>query len=187
MIPRDVSRGFSGRDLLFARPEERLSLVSLGSRSGCSEPPLSLSSEWAPLPQAPPWSAPRQGSGPGSPSFGVRRWRANRCGGEPLIGGTEPSGVLRLLAPWFPRWISPSCARSAGLCMPPTARQSDRAIAPPCSASGWRCSGSGRSGPSVGAQQSADRFAQHRLGGVNRKRAADQTLGDLKDRAPTAD
>ena len=88
---------FSGRDLLFARPEERLSLVSLGSRSGCSEPPLSLSSEWAPLPQAPPWSAPRQGSGPGSPPFGVRRWCAERGGGEPLIGGTEPSGVLRCL------------------------------------------------------------------------------------------
>ena len=35
-------------------------------------------------------------------AFGVRRWRADRGGGEPLSGGTEPSGVLRLLAPWFP-------------------------------------------------------------------------------------
>jgi hypothetical protein len=93
---------FSGTHLLFARPEERLSLVSLGSRSGCSEPPLSLSSEWAPLPQAPPWTAPRQGSGPGSQLVGVRRSFVEMGGGEPLIGGAEPSGVLRLLAPWFP-------------------------------------------------------------------------------------
>jgi hypothetical protein len=106
---------FSGRDLLFARPEERLSLVSLGSRSGCSEPPLSLSSEWAPLPQAPPWTAPRQGSGPGWPPFDVRRWWAERGGGEPLTCGAEPSGVLRLLAS-SGIWAGTSHVRQARVC-----------------------------------------------------------------------
>jgi len=65
------------------------------SPSGSSEPQLPLSPRSAPLPQAPPWSAPRQGSGPGSPPFDLRRCCAERGGGEPLSGGTEPSGVLR--------------------------------------------------------------------------------------------
>jgi hypothetical protein len=68
--------------------------------SGSSEPLLSLSSQTAPLLQAPPWSAALQGSGPGSLPSDVRRWCADRGGGEPLTCGAESSGVLRCMRGW---------------------------------------------------------------------------------------
>ena len=58
---------------------------------------------------------------------------------------------------------------------------------PPCSASGWRCSASARLGHSPGAEDSVDRFFEDRLGGIDRKRVADQRLDDLRDRAAAAD
>jgi hypothetical protein len=44
-----------------------------------------------------------------------------------------------------------------------------------------------RSGPWLGAEASADRFAEHCLGRIHRKRAADQRLNDLGDRATATD
>ena len=44
-----------------------------------------------------------------------------------------------------------------------------------------------RSGPWLGAEASADRFAEDGLGRIHQKRAADQRLDDLGDGATTAD
>ena len=73
------------------------------SPSGSSESQLTLIFQWAPLPQAPPWSAPRQGSGPGSPRFDLRRWRAEPGRWRAL---DRRHGTLR--GPAFARAMVPS-------------------------------------------------------------------------------
>jgi len=64
------------------------------SRSGCSEPPFSLSSRWVRCRR--PLHGQRRAKGRGQARRGFEpRQSALRCGVEPLIGGAEPSGVLR--------------------------------------------------------------------------------------------
>ena len=72
------------------------------SRSGCSEPPLSLSSRWVRCRR--PLHGQRRAKGRGGQArrgFEPRQG-ALRCGGEPLIGGAERPGscVARAMVPF---------------------------------------------------------------------------------------
>jgi hypothetical protein len=126
------------------------------------------------------------------------------CPGQNPWGSAAPA--WRALDPWeaenalwaLRRYVLPLPALSCpvdqaflrSICWPVHAayreakRSGDSAL---CSATSWRCSACGRSGPWLGAEASADRFAEDGLGRIHQKRAADQRLDDLGDGATTAD